>query len=214
MVRASVRRELSDYLVPFSQKPIVVPSIPNAQCLELGSYRWEIMDKNKRFLIMIAVAVVPFVVGLTFLLTAIFGPSDNGVLCKRSEGSAECEVRQTRFYGLVGNTSFSIPESAIRGAKGGCGTSTFGHAAPSCDVYLILDSGEEYLVAGYTFGGQANAAAHKLNHYFADKSARQLELKEDLLTPVLLYGVAPTVFVTAIMGLRWWKFRSKTTSGQ
>lgn len=172
------------------------------------------MDKNEKFLIIVAVAAVPFIVGLSFLLTAIFGPSDNGLFCKRSNGCAQCEIRQTRFYGLAGNTSFSIPESSIRGAKGICGTAPFGHAGPSCGVYLILDSGELYLVAGYTIRTEADAAAKKLNAYFADNSAQQVELKMDALTPVLLYGVAPIVFVAAIVGLRWWKFRLKLAPGQ
>jgi hypothetical protein len=169
------------------------------------------VDKNKKFLIIMAVAAFPFVVGLTLLLTAIFGPSDNGLLCKRSGGQAECEVRQTRFYGVLGNASFAIPEYRIRGAKGICGTSTVGHAGPSCNVYLILDSGEEYPVASYAFSGQADEAAKKLNGYFTDRSASQVELKEDLKTPALLYGVAPLVFVAAILSLRWWKFRPDTT---
>jgi hypothetical protein len=163
------------------------------------------VNPTKKFVVIMAVALPVVMTGTALALTAIFGPSDNGLVCTRSESQAGCEVRQSRFFGLAGNSSFVIPESAIRGAKSVCGTMKVGgHASPNCNVYLILDSGREYPVASYVLAGQAEASARKLNDYFADRSARRVELKEDLRTPVIRFVLVPALFVGALLTLRRW----------
>jgi hypothetical protein len=144
-----------------------------------------------------------------YLLTALFGPTEDGLRCKRSPDGAACQMLQTRFFGLIGNSSFTIPESAIRGAKAVCAQSRVGgRAGPSCTVNLILDSGPYPArpVLSYSFVGQAEASAKKLNDYFGDKSVPAIEIRDEIRTPVLVYGVASLLLVSIIMGgLRWWR---------
>jgi hypothetical protein len=164
---------------------------------------------NKPVLLIIPISLVAMV-ACAFLLTAVFGPSDNGLRCSRSSGIAGCQVFQTRFFGLFGNSSFTIPESSIRGAKGICATSKVGgRGGPSCNVYLTLDSGQDYPVLSYPFESPAEASAKKLNAYFADKSAPSIAIGEDRTTPWLVSGGVPLLFVTVILGLRWWRLRHR-----
>lgn len=164
------------------------------------------MSKNRQFLLFVAVAVIPISVGSAFLLTGVFEPSDNGLRCARSFGESVCEVRQTRFFGLAGNTSFTLPESSISGAESICAAGQVGRASPDCLVYLNLTAGPypRYPVLSYSWFEPARAAAVRLNDYFRDKSVPSIEIKEDVLTPVLLFGVAPVLLVSLILGLRWW----------
>jgi len=160
---------------------------------------------NKAILWIVTVAAVAMVAA-AFLLTAVFGPSDNGLRCARTPGLASCQVRQTRLLGISGNSSFLIPEANIREAKAACATTKVGgRAAPSCNVYLSMVSGQEYPVLSYQLQSQAAVAAKKLNDYFEDRSARSVEIKEDLVTPVLLSGAAPVLFAAVLFGLRKWR---------
>jgi hypothetical protein len=168
--------------------------------------------KDNRFLLIFLLALIPTLVAVAFLLTAIFGPSDNGLRCERLQDHSECQIRQTRFFGLYGNSAFAIQQSTIRGATSVCSTAHMGgRAGPSCIVYLILDSGpyRKYPVLSYALAGQADASAKKLNDYFNDKSAASVEVKEDILTPVLIFGLPPVMSVVLLVGLHWWRVRSK-----
>ena len=121
-------------------------------------------------------------------------------------------MRQTRFYGLFGNSAFTIQESAILGAKSVCSSGQVGGSrSPNCNVYLILNSGlhRSYPVLSYALADQANAAASKLNAYFADKATSSIDLKGPFLTPIALFGLVPVLVLAFVMGLRWWRSRTK-----
>ncbi len=160
---------------------------------------------NKKTLIwVIAVPLAAMVAGV-LLLTAVFGPTDNGLRCARTPDHSECQVLQSRFFGAFSNSSFTIPESAIRAAKGFCpSTKVGGRGGPSCIVSLTLDSGEDYPVLSYVFRSQADASARELNDYFENRSEASIEIKENALTPVLVSG-GPILFVAVFLGLRKWR---------
>jgi hypothetical protein len=164
---------------------------------------------NKKIAIWVISLPLLAMIGSAFLLTAIFGPSDNGLSCTRNGAESACEIRQTRFFGLIGNSSFSIPESRIRGAKSVCSSGKIGgHSSPSCSVYLTLEDGEQYPVLSYSLISQADSAAAKLNLYLRDGSARSIEINEDVRTPVLMFGIAPVALVMLLFAcLRSWRFR-------
>ena len=161
---------------------------------------------TKTGLIVIGIPLVAMIAS-AFLLTAVFGPSDNGLRCSRTSERAECEVLQTRFFGLIGNSSFAIAESEIRDVKAFC-PKVGGRGGASCNVYLVLNSGQEYPVLSYALSVQAAASAKKLDDYFQDRSARCIEMREDLMTPVLLSGGVPVLFVALIFVLRKLRFRA------
>jgi len=159
------------------------------------------MTSNQKFALISCCALPPLLAGAVLLLTWLGGPSEDGVRCNRSPTEAQCTVRRTRFLGLIGNTSFSVPESAIRGAKSACGTSHVGgRGGPSCYVYLIVDSGQfpDVLVSSYVFAGEANTAAGQLNKYLNDKSAKLIEIDESTLVPALLFGAVPILLVLLV----------------
>jgi hypothetical protein len=170
------------------------------------------MNKKAAFWV-IAVPLIAMI-GAPCLLTAVFGPTDNGLVCTRDSVRSECEIRQTRFFGLIGNSSVSVPESSIRGAKAKCGSRPVGgHASPSCSVYLTIEGAQEYPVLSYVVNTQADSAAEKLNVYFRDASARSIEIDEDAGTPVLVFGVGPIVLVTLVfVFIRNWKSRRVQTA--
>ena len=74
------------------------------------------MNKDRKFLLALALAAVPFGVALIFLLTGVFGAPSVGVRCWRRDGDRQCAVLQSRFFGLMGNSTVLIPESDIQGA--------------------------------------------------------------------------------------------------
>jgi hypothetical protein len=155
--------------------------------------------KNKKAAFWVIVMPVVAMIGSAFLLTAIFGPSDDGLNCMRGSAGSECAIRQTRFFGLIGNSSFSVPESSIHGAEAVCASAKVGgHASPSCAVYLMLDGEKEYPVLSYPLSSQANSAAGKLNAYFRNDSARRIEIKENVFTSVLMFGVAPLLLIALL----------------
>jgi len=163
---------------------------------------------NRKAVTLVAAVSLLAMLSCAFLLTAVFGPVNDGFRCARFAGRAQCEVRQTRFFGLYRNSTFTIPESSIRGAKAACGQQhAGGRPSPNCLVYLALDSGREYPVSSYVFGGRAYAAARKLNDYFDDKSAGSIALTDDVWTPALI-AIGTVAFMSAIAALRWWRVRN------
>ncbi len=143
-----------------------------------------------------------------FLLTGIFGPSDDGLRCTRAGGTAQCEIFQTRFFGWFGNRSLVIPESSILDAEAVCSkTRVGGRGGPSCNVSLGLRSGEKYLVLSYELKSQADTSAARLNTYLSNTAKPSIELREDLVTPWLLSGGVPVVFIGLILSLSWWRKR-------
>jgi hypothetical protein len=161
---------------------------------------------NKKAAIWIVAIPLAAMVAAAFLLAAVFGPTDNGLRCMRTPHKAECEIRQTHFFGLAGNSSFTILESSIRSAQAFCSTTKVGgRGAPSCNVYLSLHSGQDYPVLSYQIRSQAEASAKRLNDYLGDKSSQSFEIKEDVLTPLLLSCVVPILFVAIVWGVGKWR---------
>ena len=188
--------------MPLTNRREKLPAVRGGLCLE----------RNRKVFLIFTSALIPALAASAFLLTAVSGPTDDGLRCTRSGDSAVCQVRQTRFYGLFGNSAFTIQESAILGAKSVCSSGQVGGSrSPNCNVYLILNSGlhRSYPVLSYALADQANAAASKLNAYFADKATSSIDLKEDLLTPIALFGLVPVLVLAFVMGLRWWRLRTK-----
>ena len=156
--------------------------------------------------------IVPILVGsflaalaCAWVLTGWVGPTDIGVSCARA-GTAECRVLQTRLLGLVGNSSFALPESQIRGARtiapiahGG------GHGRGAYRVALVLDPAArypEYPVVSYDFKSDADAATAKLNAYFNDRTTPSVELRSPTsplvkieLTVMALIGLLAFVLI-------------------
>jgi hypothetical protein len=166
--------------------------------------------KNKKAAFWVIAVPLIAMLASAFLLIAVFGPSDNGLSCTRDSVKSECEIRQTRFFGLIGNSSFSVPESNIHGAEAVCASAKVGgRASPSCNVYLNLDSGKEYPVLSYPLSSQANSAAGELNAYFRNDSARRIEIKENVFAPVLMFGGAPLLLIALLFVY----LRTRTTCG-
>lgn len=149
----------------------------------------------------VALVVGVFLMGMTlaiFLFTGVFGPTNNGLDCERSLERTSCRVFQTRFMGLIGDSSFSITESAIAGAKASCASSI-------CTVYLKLINGQEYPVLSYSSQSKAETSAQKLNDYFRNRSVRSIEMNEDILKPYLLFGGVALLVAGIVLVMRWWR---------
>ncbi|MGH9513910.1 MAG: hypothetical protein ACRD2U_17420 [Terriglobales bacterium] len=167
---------------------------------------------KKQFIWVVGISLMAMLMSAA-LLGAVFGPTDDGLRCTRTQNDAECEIRQTRFFGLLANSSFAIPESEIRGAKSFCPAAKVGgRGGASCNVYLVLNSGKNYPVLSYAIYSQADSSARRLNDYFQNRTAQSVEIGEDLLTPILLFGIAPLLFVLLVVALRTLKLRTGATS--
>ena len=160
-------------------------------------------DQSKKFLLVLVVAWVPFAAVTTLLLTSIFGPSDLGVRCTRERGfEARCEVLQSRFLGLAGNSAFPIPESEIAGAGVVCAhRGVGGRTEPSCSVDLLLKSGpyRSYPVLSYPLIDQAESSARKLNDYLANPARPSIVLKDELGSTVLIFVALPLLTVALVL---------------
>lgn len=144
---------------------------------------------------------------MVFLLTSVFGSPVIGVRCMRSGDSSQCEILESRFLGLIGNSSFAIPESEIGGAKTLSPLPHPGRGSGQYSVRLILKTGAypSYPVLYTQTLERADAAARKLNAYFADPEAKAIELQEDFsgITSILLaFGVLAIAVVGAILRRR------------
>src|SRR6185437_2819797 len=150
--------------------------------------------------------ILPILVGsflaalaCVWVLTGWVGPTDIGLRCTRA-GTAECRVLQSRLPGIVGNSSFVLAESQIRGARtiapiahgGGRGRGTW-------RVALLLDPAArypEYPVVSYDFESDADAATARLNAYFNDRTTPSIEIRTPA-SPLLMIELA----VMALVGL-------------
>lgn len=155
---------------------------------------------------MLAIGAVPFVIITTLLLTSVFGPSDLGLRCAHSGGSGQCEVLQSRFFGLFGNSSFSIDEADVMGAETVAPrASVGGHGSASCTVALRLKAGpyRDYPVLSYPVCGRADAATRRLNRYFADPSTSSIEIRGDIGVMWAL-AATPMLLISGILLARRW----------
>jgi len=158
-------------------------------------------DKSRKFLIVLAVAAAPFCLAMVLLLTSVFGSPTVGVRCTRGGGPARCEVLQSRFFGLAGNSAFAIPESEIQGARTLRPLPHPGRGSGEYSVSLMLKTGayRDYPVLHSQFFDRADAATRKLNDYFTDTGARSIELREDFSEITLFF--APLVIIGVLTGL-------------
>lgn len=166
--------------------------------------------------IMIAAIALVAMLATAWALGAIVGPVDNGLRYERSPAGSACRLSRTTLLGAAGNSSFSIPESSIRGAAVQCAAGGVGGRRDStCEVYVTLASGDRQLVSSYALRSQAEHAAGRINDYLRDGAARELVIEQDLLAPVLLYALLPVVIVLiAVAGGRWWRSPSATVVQQ
>lgn len=163
-------------------------------------------DRDRRFLWGVLAAAVPFAAVTALLLTSIFGPSDIGVQCTRERGAARrCEVLQSRFLGLAGNSAFAIAESEIAGARAVCAPrGVGGRGGPACTVNLLLKSGRyrSYPVLSYPLIGQAQTSARRLNDYLADPAQSSIVLKDRIGSALLLAAGLPLLTIAIVWMLR------------
>lgn len=163
------------------------------------------MDADRKFLLILAAAIIPFAVVMTLALTKLFGPSELGIRCSRVDG-AVCRINHSRLLGAAGNSSFEIPQSRITAVRTECGQhSALGAGrATSCSVQLMLADGPypTWTVLSFPFFTQAQTATRRLNAYLADPTATSIDLKEPVGSIVLLYGGAPLALLGIVLGFR------------
>ncbi|HET7561400.1 MAG TPA: hypothetical protein VFJ87_03345 [Rhodanobacteraceae bacterium] len=168
------------------------------------------MDMNPRTLLIFAAIFVLVVAGFGYLLATLPSSSDWGVHCTRSGSEASCEVSQTRFLGVFGNSSFTIPETAINGAKTSC--SGTGRRSHSCTVDLLLSSGRyrDYPVLSYPLRGAADASTQKLNAYFADRSMPEIRIMDDISRTMWIVVLPMLLVILLGVPLAWLRARRRT----
>jgi hypothetical protein len=156
-------------------------------------------SKTRKFLIVLAVTAGPFCVGMVFVLTSVFGSPTIGVRCSRSGGPARCEVLQSSFFGLAGNSSFVIRESEIRGARTLRPLPHVGRGTGEYSASLMLKTGayRDYPVLHSRFFARADGATRKLNDYFADTAAQSIELRED--SSEIIFPLAPLAVIPIVL---------------
>lgn len=165
------------------------------------------MDKTAKILLVFAAIFVLIVAGFGYLLATLPSSSDWGVHCTRSGSEASCEVLQTRFLGVFGNSSFTIPEAVINGARTSCfGT---GRRTYSCTVDLLLNSGRyrDYPVLSYPLRGTADASTRKLNAYFADRSTPEIRIMDDISWTMWIVVLPMLLVILLAMPLAWLRAR-------
>ncbi|MEO7043277.1 MAG: hypothetical protein ABI035_13530 [Gemmatimonadaceae bacterium] len=159
------------------------------------------MNSRKSIALVISVVVVAMVAS-AWALGALMGPTDNGMRCTRTAAGGSCELLRTTFFGLFGNSAFTLPESTIRSATYECPTNSVGaRHSSACAVFLTVASGDRQLVSSYALPNQAEAAAKRINNYLGDRSVPSLEVDDSVATPVLLYACLPVLVVLGGMGI-------------
>ena len=167
-------------------------------------------SRNKALGWMIAIVVIGMA-GSAWGLSALLGPTDNGMRCERTPTGSSCRVFRTTFLGLLGNSSFDVPESSISRAVAECARrGVGGHHGAACAAYLQVEPTGRQLVSSYALEPQAAAAVTRINDYLADHSVRSLEINDSMLTPMLLYGVLPVLLGLVVFGAATWLRRMRS----
>ena len=163
------------------------------------------MQRTNRFLLIVALAALPFAAAMVYGLTAVFGAPAIGVKCSRLDGLAQCEVQQSAFFGLAGNSVRVIPESEIAGARTARPAGGAGRRGGGYTLLLDLKSGRyRYypVLSGQSFDA-VEADSRKLTSYLTDPRATSIELRENLRLSVLtpLFSVVLVLGIAAVAGL-------------
>jgi hypothetical protein len=159
------------------------------------------MQRSGKVLLILALALPPFAVLMIYALTSVFGAPSIGLSCSRLEGRALCEVQQSSFFGLLGNSVQVIPESEIAGARverplGGGGRRGGGYR-------LLLDlksRGYPYPVLSDPSFDAVDAEARRVNAYLSDPTATAIELQERLWLSALV-PLAPLALGVGVVGV-------------
>jgi hypothetical protein len=137
---------------------------------------------------------------MIYALTSVFGAPSIGLKCSRLEGRALCQVQQSSFFGIAGNSGL-IPESEIVRARVERPAGGAGRRGGSYRLLLDLRSGGyPYPVLSDQSFGVVQAQADRLNGYLADPRATAIELRERLWLSVLV-PFAPIALVLGILGV-------------
>lgn len=171
------------------------------------------MGKNPGILLVFAATFLLALAAFGYLLATLPSSSDWGVHCTRSGGEAGCEVLQTRFLGVLGNSSFAIAEAAIDGARTSC--SGAGQRTYSCTVNLRLNSGRyrDYPVLSYALQGTADASTRKLNAYFADRSMPEIRIVDDISLTLWIVALPMLLVILLAMPIAWLQAKRAATKG-
>lgn len=159
------------------------------------------MQRSGKFLLILAIAVPLFAVLSIYGLTSLFGTPPIGLKCSRLAGRAQCEVQESIFLGIAGNSGYVIPESEIVRARTERPVGGAGRRGGSYRLLLDLKSGGyPYPVLSDQSFGVVQAQADRLNAYLADPTATSIELRERLWLSVLV-PLAPIALVLGISGV-------------
>jgi hypothetical protein len=159
------------------------------------------VNKDQKFLLTLGLGAIPFGVALIFLLTTVFGAPSVGVKCWRRDGDRQCAVLQSRFFGLIGNSTVLIPESDIERAvtlQPVHGVGSRGSGSYTVSLELKRGPYRHYPVLSGQFFDATDASTRRLNAYFADPSARSIELHERTWASVLIPFI-PVALVTVAL---------------
>ena len=169
------------------------------------------MATRTRMLVVIAALAVSGSVAGVIALTGALGPTEWGLRCARAP-TAACVIEQTRFFGVFGNSAFSIPEERIRGAKtvapraGHVG----GRGGAAYSVALVLEPTAPYRVypvLSYAREAEAEAATARLEAYLRDRSQAAIVIEDSPFTDFLPMLGGFALFAGALWCLRWLRFR-------
>jgi hypothetical protein len=158
------------------------------------------MSRSGRFLLILALALPPFALLMIYALTSLFGAPSIGLKCSRQGGRALCEVEQSGFLGIAGNSGYVIPESEIVRARAGRPVGGAGRGGGSRLLLDLKSGGYPYPVLSDPSPGVVEAQADRFNGYLADPAATAIELRERLWLSVLA-PFAPLALVSGIFGI-------------
>jgi hypothetical protein len=154
------------------------------------------MTRDVKLTVVIVLCSFALSIVLVFALTGVFGAPSMGVRCQRTAAAGQCAVRQSRFFGFIGNSTVVIPETEIERAVTLRPRPAVGRGSGSYTVSLQLKNGpyRSYPVMSGQFFAATDAATRKLNAYLADPAATSVEVHENvgssLLMPLLPVGLA------------------------
>ena len=171
------------------------------------------MNKDQKFGLALALLAIPFGVAAIWLLTAVFGAPSVGLECWRHDGDRQCAIRQSRFFGLAGNSTVLIQEADIDGAvtlRPMHGVGSRGGGSYTVSLELRTGPYRHYPVLSSPSLEATEASTRRLNAYLADAGASSIELHENMWASVLIPFI-PVALVT-IVGLAAARWRRRTGS--